>query len=543
MMSESKGGENMKKIISLLNNTSALNIAVILLIVSQPLIDMDYLAYDFLSQFGIPRLSTIIRFVVIPLLILWTFYQRDKHKEKTLLFATIYGVALFAWFYIHCQQAVEIYDDLYLTSNFRFSLFDELTYIATLVMPYGVMYMIYQMNFKENIIKNILVMLSAFIGISILLSNLFVFGISTYEGMTVANIFSWFNNIYDSYHPRLLASKFFFYEGNTIGILMFMILPIMYLFFSKAKTNKEKVYLGSLIFIQSISMIILSTRVATFGTIIVAGAFIVLYIFDTLIMKNTEFKMFVIIFTVAVGIICSLIIPHSPAVINQQIDAKNDLALVNNGAANEGRDAFNSGEPLIPGTTEFNHFYIFQFEEYGIRAKYATSIPSMYYADWYHYKHDPYFWCNMIFNYEVEERVSGRQIQTIFFNEKWKVLNPTQRYFGFGYSTFMNGSIVLEQDFIQQTYTLGYLGVALTMAPWILVVLMGALLVLYKWKELFKLDVLTYAMVVVMGLGAGYTSGHTMDEFLTTMFMAFIVGILLTKIRSAYARMDKKWLD
>ena len=51
------------------------------LIMLQPIIDMDYLIYDFLNQFSIPRFSTIIRFIIIPLLVLWTFFTVEK-KQK-----------------------------------------------------------------------------------------------------------------------------------------------------------------------------------------------------------------------------------------------------------------------------------------------------------------------------------------------------------------------------------------------------------------------------------------------------------------------------
>ena len=73
-----------------INNDKYLSIAVILLIALQPIIDMDYLVYDFLDQFGLPRLSTIIRFIIIPCLVLWTFYLKDKNKKKTFIFALIY---------------------------------------------------------------------------------------------------------------------------------------------------------------------------------------------------------------------------------------------------------------------------------------------------------------------------------------------------------------------------------------------------------------------------------------------------------------------
>ncbi|MCI5773557.1 MAG: O-antigen ligase family protein [Erysipelotrichaceae bacterium] len=524
-----------KKII----NEKVLMWAVILLIALQPLIDMDYLIYDFLDQFGLPRLSTIIRFIIIPLLILGTFYLKDQNKKKTVVFGGLYAICLAVYYYFHCQQAVAIYPDLSLTTNFQFNWFQELTYILTLVLPYGVVYCIYNLHFSEKIIKNITYFMSSIIAIPIFLGDVFVFGKSTYYGYTIASFISWFTGIYENNHPRELASKFFFDEGNTIGILMFALLPLLYYFFSKATSKKEKIGVGALILVHSLSMQILGTRVATYGALLLPACFLVLYLFDCFILKNQKIKINVVALAGACTIIFAMILPYTPAIQNQQVDAVNDLALLDNGMADEGREAFTQETELIPGTAEFNQYYIFMFEQYGIKAKYAQSIPTMYYIDWYNYKFDPYFWCDMILNHEVEERVGGRQIQKIFMNYKYENITQGQKFLGMGYSTFMNGSILLEQDFVQQVYTLGYVGELLCCVPWVLTTLAGAILVLVKWQKLLKLDVMVYAMSVVAMLGAAYTSGHTLDQFVTTIFLAMLVAILLNRIHDAYQKDNK----
>lgn len=519
-------------------NEKVLMWAVILLIALQPLIDMDYLVYDFLDQFGLPRLSTIIRFIIIPLLILMTFYLKDKHKKKTIILGSIYGICLVAYFVLHCQQAILLYPELSLTTNFKFNWFQELTYVLTLVLPYGIVYCVYNLHFTDKIVRNITYFMSSIIAIPIFLGDLLVFGKSTYYGYTIANFFSWFTGIYENNHPRELASKFFFNEGNTIGILMFALLPLLYYFFSKADSKKEKVLVGGLILIHSLSMQILGTRVATYGALLLPACFLVLYLFDCLIMKHQKIKINVVALAGACTIIFAAILPFTPAIQNQQVDAVNDLALLDNGMADEGREAFAQETELIPGTAEFNQYYIFMFEQYGIKAKYAQSIPTMYYIDWYNYKFDPYFWCDMILNHEVEERVGGRQIQKLFMDYKYATLDTKEKFLGMGYSTFMNGSILLEQDFVQQVYTLGYVGELLCCVPWILLTAGGAILVLIKWKKLINLEVMVYATSVVATLGCAYTSGHTLDQFVTTIFLAMLVALLLNRINDAYQKVE-----
>lgn len=526
----------MKKLGKLFNE-KVLSIAIIVLIIAQPIIDMDYLLYDFLDQFGLPRFSTIVRFLIIPGLIIWTFFLKDRSKKRTILLGGVYGILLAIYFVIHCQNASSAYSAMELTSNFKFNVYQELVYILTLVLPYGLTYCFYHVKINEKSMRLITYATSVIISLPIFVGDLFVFGKSTYEGYTVANFFTWFTGIYVNNHPRTLASKFFFNEGNTIGILMFMLLPLLYYFFSKAETRKEKISVGILISIHSISMQILSTRVATYGAVLIPVAFLFLYLFDALVMKNQNIKKYVVIISLCFATLFGSILNFTPAVVNQRIDAKNDLALIENGAAAEGLEEYNQEVPFDKNSIEWKNHYRFMFEQYGIVAKYASSIPKQYYAEWYSYKEYPKYWVDVIF-LPVFERVGGRQIQSIFMNYQLALLNPTQRLLGAGYSTFMNGSILLEQDFKQQWLTLGPIGAILIVFPWFFAALGGAILVLLRWKKLFRLDVFIYAMSFVAAVASAYTSGHTLDQFITSTFMALVLALLLGKIVEAYKKGD-----
>ena len=64
------------------------------------------------------------------------------------------------------------------------------------------------------------------------------------------------------------------------------------------------------------------------------------------------------------------------------------------------------------------------------------------------------------------------------------------------------------------------------------------MLVLIKWKKLINLEVMVLAMGVVGMLGCGFMSGHTLDQFVTSIFMAMLVAILLNRIKDAYKKED-----
>lgn len=507
-----------------------LHILVLLFAAVQPLVDMDYLIYGFLDSFGLPRFSTVLRFVVLPMLVLAVFIKREKKKLPVFIAAAVYGAALLGYFVLHSRQAAELAVRLSFTENFRFGLFQELTYVLTLVMPFAVIWMCAKERITRDELKKIVCFESLLTSLTIVLGDLFVFGRSTYYGYTVGNVFSWFTGIYDWYHPRTLASKFFFNEGNTVGILMFMLLPLLYYFLCIAEEKQERKRLTVLIFMQSLAMQMLATRVATYGAVFIPVMFLIMYLISVLLLKERKFRKGCVITPLIAAAVFGAMLEFTPAIQNQKVDAVNDVALLHNGMASLGEEELKNAEDLVPGSPEYINFYVYMFETYGINARYIQSVPSMYYTEYYSYQFDPKFWVDVTFM-PVFDRVSGRQIETIFFNYKYQNLTPAEKILGMGYSTFMNGSIVLEQDFKQQVYTLGYAGVILCILPWLAVMLYGAVQFLLHFKKLVNLENMIYAVSAALGFGSAWLSGHVLDQFVTSVFMAVLIAVLLNRVQ------------
>ena len=506
---------------------------VLLLVVIQPVIDMDYLFYEQFQAIGLPRLATIVRFLVLPSLVLVSFAVREPKKKQTFLLALAYGILFIVYFVLHVHQAEALVERLWLTDNFRFNTWQELTYVLTLIFPYAMIYLAYHEHFNARELRRVILALSGLISIPVVLGDLYVFGRSTYYGDTVGNFFSWFSGIYDWYHPRTLASKFFFNEGNTVGILLFMILPVLYCIYASSKTKMERQTAGALIVVQSLAMVMLSTRVATYGAVVVPVLFLVLYLANAWILKRETVRKNICIFCAVLAAFFGGVLNWTPAIQNQKVDAKNDVALLHNGAIQFAADDLKNAEDLVPGSEEWINFYVYAFETYGINARYIQSVPSMYYTEYYSYQHDPWFWFHVCYDIPVFDRVNGRQIETIFFNYKYENLTPAEKILGMGYSTFMNGSIVLEKDFAQQVYTLGYAGVVILLLPWIAILLFGAFMVIRYWKKMITLENACLFIALGAGFGSSWLSGHFLDQFLTTIPTAFIIAILLNRVQEA----------
>ena len=524
----------MNKIKKLLNKNTVF-IVVAIIIALHPVIELDYLAYNLLDKVGLPRLTTIIDYMVIPAIVLLTFILFEKNKKKTGILFGIYAVIFGIYFVLHCQNAAYLQNNLRLPKRYIFMISDEVIYTITLLLPLIYIWVVYLLDITEKGLKYISTTLSCITAWPILISNIFLFGESTYEGYTKDNIFSWFALPYNdtTNHPRKYATKFFFEEGNTIGILMAMVLPLLYYFFYKAEDKKEKTFYGVLIFIQSLSMIILSTRVATYFTAIIPVAMLAIYIV-LIALKYEKFKPLYVSFLVIMTIVSAGLIPFGPAYQNQQIDAMDYGFLKDNDShRDQAKDAILRGsEGLEPFSKEWLDFYTYMFEDYS----YLIGVtPPVYYNEWYDYREDPKFWVDLMFDYELEERVSGRQIQTIFTHYKWDPLTTYQKSLGMGYGTFMRGSILLERDFAQQYFSYGYIGFVLIMAPWLIIVAyLGIRLLLGFRNKKWTYINIVLMMIICIGLLSSYVSGHTLDELSSSMFIALCAGLLFKDLRSKY---------
>lgn len=502
-------------------------VAILTLIAIHPFIELDYLIYDSLNTFGIPRFTTIVDFVLYPLLVLLVFWFFDKNKKKTIILLVIYAILFGIFFVLHCKNCEQLMADntMLLPDVYVFTIKEEFFYCATLILPLVYIYVFNLEKIKESLVEKMCILISYLVSFPILISNLFLFGKSTYEGMTIANIFSWFSLPFDEFdhRPRLYATKFFFKEGNSIGILLIFTLPLLYYFYYKAKGNKKKkIFIGTTIFIQSLGMIILSTRVACYGACIIPFVMMIIHVLLCLLKKDKIQKAF-IAFLAGMLIVTGAIMPVCPAVQNQLIDAQNyEVIKQHDDYMNQERDKIKR-DAYSKWTEEWRNYYSYMFEEYAFL---INVTPPIYYNELYSYKWDPQFWVDLIFDYTLEERINGRQIEQIFTDYKYETLDTVDKALGMGYSEYMWGGILIERDFIQQFYTMGYIGFALICGPWIVLALYAGIKLILNNKKWNYYNI-TLMMIVCISFVASYVSGHTIDQLSCSMVMALVLGILL----------------
>ena len=501
---------------------------IFVIVALHPIIELDYL----IGELPIPRLTTIIDFLVLPLLVVLAFWFNEKNKKKVGLLFGIYTIVFGVYFILHCRNANIIQGSIHLTDNFYFNIKDEIIYTLTLLIPLVYIYVFNLSDINEVVLKKFSICLSCVTALPIFISNLFVFGKSTYVGYTIDNFLTWFSLPYTRFwhHPRRYATKFFFEEGNTIGILMLMVLPCLYYFFFKEKEKVKKSLIGLLIIIHSLAMIILSTRLATYCTVLIPVAMLFVYVF-LLMLKKEKIQKLYIIFLILVTAMSAFVIPYGPAYQNQLIDADDYVFIKGDeNHRTEGKDLLKDADKLEKWSESWRDFYVYMFEDYQFL---MNVTPPVYYTTWYSYEYDPQFWVDLIFDYELEERVNGRQIETIFTKYKWDELSTVQKMTGFGYGTFMRGGILIERDFVQQYYSYGPIGVVLLMGAWIVLLAYCGIKLLFGYKQ-GKWTYLNIILLMSLCLGylSSYVSGHTFDELSTSLFISLCLGFLIKKVRN-----------
>ncbi len=482
-------------------------------------LDCDEYLYSFFQSIHLPLPHTILTFIWLPILILLVFYRLEDNKKKVLIAAVIIAAVYGIYFVLHHLSAHNLVPQLKLPENYYYNLYQEIIYYATMILPLIFIYVAYKIDFEMEDFEKMIIIISALIAIPILVTNIFTCSPSTYEGWTKANFLTWFTGIYDTYTPREIATSFFFSEGNTTGMVMFMTYPILLNITRKKNCNYKYVLL---LIVQGIAMYCLSTRVATYGVVLMISAYLVIYIIS-LIFKKVKFSAkLVIIYVLLLGMFL-LILPKSPAYVNQQINHQNDMYIFENEEMR--REIGNSLEEidLDPDSEEYKNYWSFIFKQYS----FFLPIPKEYFMDFYYYRFDPKFWVDIIFDYDFYDRDSGRDIENIFTQYKWQRLTDKQKLFGMSFSIPMEGGIVIEQDFVSQYYTHGIIGDFLLCSPWIIGLVVVVVLAIKNFKKIIGPDILTIGLSFVGGLGTAYYSGHLLAEIFGSILLATLLAMLL----------------
>lgn len=491
-------------------------------ILIQPFLDIYWLnrpPLDSILPFSIPTILRIAGLFIIICLFLSSKQNWQRFKTQWWLWA--YAVILILYCIAHLWSVghFKTIDP----GSYGYSARSELMYLFRMLLPLLLLYITQYAGLSQKLFSTAIKTVSGIFSVTIVVTNLFQVSLAAYQvgklRLIRGNIFTWFTR---NMPFSDLASKGIFNTANMLSAVLFMTLPLM-LYFMYKKLNWLNILL---VVCQSLAMIMLGTRVGTFGVLASYLVFAIAYFFHVFWQKDAVFSKGLIITLVLLGLGTSAIIPHSPVMHRGSQDTAIVKTRSRRGHQKRLSSELNAGLKKHSGKKERNflkHFIRKHSEVYSIKPSFVRKS--------YSYKYDPYFWLHVM-RMPSSERTNYRTMEVMMLN---KVMansgQPRDKWLGISYIR-ENNIYPLERDFLAQAYSLGIIGMVLYLG-WYVYVLLYVIIAWFRAgrHRNFELTMLIIATGFIL-VTAAY-SGNVLDYLTASLLIAFIEGYLLAAIKKA----------
>lgn len=502
-------------------------ILLIMIIILQPILDTFYLYSDKLIEIIGFSPATIIRMVLVGICFLLTFLMIKNEKKwiSIILYAIVMGsyLILHQW---HCANFTSS-----IPENVQYSFFSEVFYVIRLVLPLLVIFITYNNKPKDEIFEKVILCLVIMISGSIVITNFFEISLGSYTNEIIkGSMFEWLFNGYGNLSFSDFASKGFFYFANRASTALIFLLPLSFYYFIR----KVTVVKGGILVLHMLSMLMLGTKVATIGGLLVIITMLFIYIFFGLIKSDVKINLLVLISIVAMIGVWGYILPKSPAIYREQIASN----VSEKEDANTKKEEIEKEVESIGNDGDSNKTLEEKKIAYIKKNYERMRINPDFILDSYPYENDPDFWIS-IFQEPASQRMNYRYIETRMV-ERVKELNDNKLddWFGIGYSR-VTSIYNIERDFLLQYYALGYIGVILLIGPMVMIVLMGLVFSLIKFREKFTMENISLIASGFLALAVSWYSGNSLDSLFISIILAFILGKLMINMFSKEDKYDR----
>ncbi len=503
---------------------------LIIFMLLEPLLDLKILYSDNLINIFKFSPATIIRIIFLIFLGISSFYLfKDKIKKKHLIiFISIY--LIYTIFHLYNATLFKVPISTY--NNY--SILSEIFYLIRIFCPLMLVFITYEEKLEYKDISKIILIVYFIFSSIMVLTNFLKIALTSYnilESKTVMyNFFSWFKpGIYDNIGSEYFASKGLFSYANSLSALLVSMLPLLIYIVLNAKF---KVFNILTLFLTIMSLAMLGTRVAGLGMLLVFLVSILLYIFFKVINKdkkiwNINLFLVILIFLTFAGIY--KFYPAANRLSGDDYQEGVEERIRESGADKE----LIKLKEEIKELKEKGEINLVKEKEIAFLEKYGNAIYDLgfYFREKaYPYTEDYEFWFQML-DVPYLERCDNRKIKSYITKHVFELNNNKLDYLvGFSFERPMNANVYMENDIIAQFYSLGILGLILFIFPY-LGVLVYILIKIFKDKEKFTYLNITLCMVIMLIYFISILSGNVFDQWIVTLFLGFILGILLRNVK------------
>lgn len=490
----------------------------------QPLLDLYFLFDESVVNFFGFSPSTIIRIGFVGIIgILFLFVLRNK---KEICIYIVYLGLITVYIILHHINALN-FTDFYDGYDFGYTLISELFYVIRMLMPLFLIIVSCHYQFSTKRIEMLVSVLIILISGSIIVTNILGISTGSYSKEVIkGNIFCWFMEDKCNLSYMDLASKGLFLDPNRLSALLVLLTPLTFYVMFKNPTIKNKL----VIVINMIGMLMLGTKVSTFGFVIILILSLLIYVFFSFIKREIKFRHNIFWYLVVVLVGYCLIFPYSPAINRTNVDNsifENYNANIDN-RLEENEKNLHELNDKINGEDELDE-----------REKYMMEFIEQNYLDYslhydfvfqcYPYYYDPEFWYNVM-EMSIEERTNFRNLERMMLERvKEKNDNKWDEYFGITF-TRMGNIFDLERDFISHYYTMGIIGMILLVLPYIIIILICIIRMLITHKNNLNMKNVFFLMGIGITLFAAYFTGNVLDGLIVTLILGFCIGQLINGV-------------
>ena len=521
-----------------------LNNLLMIFLMLQPVLDV-YMALvgNTFDVFGI-SIATLVRTVFVITMFTIVVISQIKYKYHAKYAYAILGYlgAVIVYSLLHHVNIIS-FNGYFITEGI-YSFLTEILYVLRLIIPVFLIYIvIITKPSKEDLFKVILAVV-AFISLVIIVTNIFEVLYASYSqtnGKIEYNVIDWF--IKDDLTYDKTLSKGYFVSANQIGALLVFLLP-MTIYYT---VRENKWYLYIVVLLQVVSMVLVGTRVANYGWILVFAAMIIMYaiLYFTKRFKLKLQNIFGLSIVLIVAVVLYIHSPSSTRAFASEYEGMYDEEMVQIDQAEymslkEFRNILADETKLRNYTKGLKGDLIIAAKNKYISEMYKYHyITNKYILEIYPYQDDLDFWLE-IFDMPISIKGDnrGRQvaiIKRIKQNNDNLVLDTL---FGMGATPLNTRGYMIENDLISHYYNLGIIGIILFVSPFLL----GIVYSLYRCRkhlfDIINMEFAVYVLAIVMTYFTGYFAGHVIDEYIISIYLGVVAGIVTNFYRGE--KIDEK---
>lgn len=476
---------------------------IIVFVAIQPLLDLHFF-FDSnenkIFNFAIP---TIIRFLFILVILFFIFLTKKKCRYKKLF--SYYFIFYFVYSIIHVFY-------LKLSSAKSYSLVAESFYLIRHLLPISLAFVILNLNIKKEDLKRMITILIFAIAGSIVVLNVLGLSLGSYSHLpTSTKIYEWPYLKDASFY--LIATKGLFMYANQISALL-LFLGILNL---NNIIGKSKAIILITQTILVLAMLMLGTKTAFYGSILIISSYFLLYFIKNFTILNKIKYLLIIINSI---ILLLFITPLSPATIRSRDYDKrlNSFLSSEQLILNSLDDAVSEGDLDKIKNILHDNYKVFFIPESIILKKYS-------------YLDHPLFWVR-IFNLPKKSRMENRIIQEEIAKDVSSISkdknerNFLNLFFGIGYGV-SNSNFPIERDFLSHYYNMGILGLVIFVSPYLYMFFLIFLYYLNSDKKRHNILFISVMISFFLLLFSAFFSGNVIDSlFVMIVFSFFMSGFL-----------------